>query len=126
MDADAKKMILIVEDEHETADLYTEMLKASGYGVMKAADTHTAMGMLGKDQPDLVLLDIMMPDISGLEVVGFIRRDPKLEHIPVIIVSARTLPKDIQAGLDAGAKIYLTKPVSFLELKKAVETVLAP
>jgi DNA-binding response OmpR family regulator len=126
MNAEAMKTILIVEDEHETADLYSEMLQVSGFRVLKAADTHTAMGMLDKEPPDVVLLDIMMPDISGLEVVGYIRREPKLEHIPVIIVSARTLPKDIQTGLDAGAKIYLTKPVSFLELKKAVETVLAP
>jgi DNA-binding response OmpR family regulator len=125
MNTEIKRTILVVEDEHDTAELYTEMLQASGFLVVKAPDTKSAIGLLDREPPDAILLDIMMPDISGLEVAGYIRREPKLAHIPVIIVSARTLPKDIQTGLDAGARLYLTKPVSFLELKKAVEAVLS-
>jgi len=125
MNTESMRTILVVEDEHDTAELYGEMLQASGFRVVKAPDTKTAIGLLDREPPDAILLDIMMPDISGLEVAGYIRREPKLAHIPVIIVSARTLPKDIQTGLDAGARLYLTKPVSFLELKKAVEAVLS-
>jgi CheY-like chemotaxis protein len=63
----------------------------------------------------------MMPDVSGLEVLRYIHRDPRLSHIPVIIVSAKGLPSDIKTGLDAGASFYLTKPVSFADLKRALE-----
>jgi DNA-binding response OmpR family regulator len=66
----------------------------------------------------------MMPDLSGLEVLRFIRRDPRLEQIPVIVVSAKSLPSDIKDGLDAGANVYLTKPVAFQDLNAAVREVL--
>jgi CheY-like chemotaxis protein len=66
----------------------------------------------------------MMPDISGLEVLRYIRRDPRLQHIPVIIISAKNLPSDIKAGMDAGATLYLTKPIGYQELKSAIEKVL--
>jgi CheY-like chemotaxis protein len=63
----------------------------------------------------------MMPDISGLEVLQYMKAEPKLSDIPVIIVSAKTLPADIDEGLNAGASVYLTKPVSFSDLKKAID-----
>jgi CheY-like chemotaxis protein len=63
----------------------------------------------------------MMPDLSGLEVLRFLRRDPDLQRIPVIVVSAKSLPSDIRNGLEAGATEYLTKPVAYLDLKEAVE-----
>jgi CheY-like chemotaxis protein len=66
----------------------------------------------------------MMPDISGLEVLRYMRREPDLYSIPVIIVSAKSMPGDIKIGLEAGASMYLTKPVGFLDLKQAVEQVL--
>jgi len=67
---------------------------------------------------------VMMPDVSGLEVLRFMRREPELAEIPVIVVSAKSLPSDIKTGLDAGASLYLTKPVGFLDLKEAVDRVL--
>ena len=72
----------------------------------------------------MVILDIMMPDISGLEVLRFMRREPQLKSIPVIVVSARSMPSDIKEGLEAGATVYLTKPVGYLDLKKAVDQVI--
>ncbi|MFL7868169.1 MAG: PleD family two-component system response regulator, partial [Anaerolineales bacterium] len=69
-------------------------------------------------------LDIMMPDVSGLEVLRFMRREPQLANTPVIVVSARSMPSDIKEGLEAGATLYLTKPVGYLDLKKAVDEVM--
>ena len=66
----------------------------------------------------------MMPDISGLEVARYMRREPALVNIPVILVSVKSMPSDIRTGLEAGASIYLTKPVEYRHLKEAVEKVL--
>ena len=82
------------------------------------------MSMIDAEKPAAVILDIMMPDISGLEVLRYIQHQPGLAGIPVIVVSAKSLPADIKTGLEAGASIYLTKPVDYLDLKRAVEKVL--
>jgi two-component system chemotaxis response regulator CheY len=76
------------------------------------------------ERPDVVLLDIMMPDISGLDILRQMRADPQLTNIPVVLVSAKGMPADIKNGMEAGASTYLTKPVGFLELKEAVERAL--
>ena len=75
-------------------------------------------------RPSVVILDIMMPDVSGLEVLRFMQREPQLKDIPVIVVSARSMPSAIREGLEAGATLYLTKPVGYLDLKKAVDQVM--
>jgi two-component system, chemotaxis family, response regulator PixH len=123
MPLDLKK-ILVVEDEPDTAEMFSEMLRMRGYRVYKAYGSASAMRQLMLDKPDAVMLDIMMPDISGLEVLRFMRRDPALDEIPVIVVSAKGLLSDIKIGMDAGATVYLTKPVAFSELIRAVESVI--
>jgi len=80
--------------------------------------------MMTADKPDVVLLDIMMPEISGLDILRQMRRDPNLANIPVIMVTAKSMPADIKNGMEAGASTYLTKPVGFMELKEAVERIL--
>jgi DNA-binding response OmpR family regulator len=101
--------------------MFAEMMRLSGYQVIKSYGGRPAIALISQTKPDAVVLDLMMPDLSGLEVMGYMRRDPRLANIPVIIVSARSLPADIKHGMDAGAWIYLTKPVSFMDLKAAVE-----
>ena len=118
--ADSPKRIVIVEDEPDTAEMFAEMMRLSGYTVFKSYGGTPAISLISHEKPDAVVLDIMMPDLSGLEVVRFLRRDPRLSHIPVIIVSAKGLPSDIKDGLDAGASVYLTKPVAFQDLNAAV------
>ncbi len=113
--------IVVVEDEPDTAEMFAEMMRLSGYLVIKAYGSKSAMSIVTQEKPDAVVLDVMMPDISGLEVLRFMRQDASLKEVPVIMVSAKSLPSDIRTGLDAGASIYLTKPVAYLELKKAVE-----
>ena len=121
---DQTRTVMVVEDEPDAAELFAEMMRVSGFQVTKLSSSAPAIAALASERPDLVILDIMMPDVSGLEVLRFMRRDPDLAVIPVIVVSAKSMPLDIKTGMDAGASIYLTKPVGFLDLKKAVERVM--
>jgi DNA-binding response OmpR family regulator len=117
----AQKTVMIIEDETDAAEMFAEMMRVNGFRVIKMFSSGPAISLIAQEKPDLIILDVMMPDISGLEVVRYMRRDPNLEKIPVIIVSAKSMPNDIKTGLEAGASLYLTKPVGFLELKQAVE-----
>lgn len=116
----AQHTILIVEDEPDTAEMFAEMMRLTGFRVIKTYGGAAAMKLLGQEHPNAMVLDLMMPDISGLDVLRYIRRDPGLMKIPVIVVSAKSLPSDIQGVLEAGAATYLTKPVSFSDLRQAV------
>ena len=116
--------IVIVEDEPDAANLFEEMLRIDQYEVIKTHSGGGALAVLQTERPDAVLLDIMMPDISGIDVLRFMRREPSLMHIPVVIVSAKALPSDIRTGMEAGATAYLTKPVGLDELRQTVRDVL--
>ena len=118
------KTVLIVEDEADAAELFAEMMRVSGFRVLKTASSAPALSMMTEERPDIVLLDIMMPEVSGLDILRQMRRDQALANIPVVVVSAKSMPADIRNGLEAGASTYLTKPVGFLELKEAVERAL--
>jgi DNA-binding response OmpR family regulator len=120
MGSDYRK-IVIIEDEPDTAEMFAEMMRISGYEVVKFFGGSSAVAQIAEQKPSAVVLDLMMPDVSGLEVLQYMKAEPKLSDIPVIIVSAKTLPKDIDEGLNAGASVYLTKPVSFSDLKKAID-----
>ena len=117
----APKTIVIVEDEPDTAEMFAEMMRMSGYEIVKAYSGGSAIALIAKEKPSAVVLDVMMPDLSGLDVLHFIRNYPEVAKTPVVVVSAKTLPSDIKKGLDAGASVYLTKPVAYLDLKEAVE-----
>lgn len=119
-----EKTVLIVEDEVDAAELFAEMMRVSGFRVRKTSSSAPALSMMAEERPDIVLLDIMMPGISGLEILRQMRQDPTLANIPVVVVSAKSMPADIRNGMEAGASTYLTKPVGFLELKEAVERAL--
>jgi CheY-like chemotaxis protein len=118
-----RKTILIVEDEPDTAEMLSEMMHLCGCQVVHTCRGHSSLEMILTTKPDALLLDVMLPDLSGLEVLRHIRRDPRLEQIPVILVSGNCHPSDIQEGMMAGASAYLTKPVSFWELKEALDGV---
>ena len=118
------KKIIIVEDQPDIADLLEEMLRLDQYQVIKIHSGTGALSMIPAENPDVVLLDIMMPDVSGLEVLRFMHREPGLQHIPVVIVSAKTLPEDIRTGFEEGATAYLTKPVDMDKLRETVAGVI--
>ncbi len=119
-----QKTVMIIEDETDAAELFAEMMRVNGFRVIKMFSSAPAIPIIVQEKPDLILLDIMMPDISGLEVLRYMRREPELAHIPVIVVSAKSMPSDIKNGIEAGASMYLTKPVGFQDLKQAVEKVI--
>src|SRR6185503_944012 len=119
-----KQTVLIIEDEEDAAELFAEMMRVSGFQVRKTSTSTPALSMMTAEKPDVVILDIMMPEISGLDILRQMRRDPALANIPVVVVSATTMPVNIKNGMEAGASIYLTKPVGFHELKEAVVRVL--
>ncbi|HUH96639.1 MAG TPA: response regulator [Anaerolineales bacterium] len=123
MDADPKT-VMIVEDEPEAAELFAEMMRVSGFQVIKASSSTLAMSLIAERNPDVIILDIMMPDVSGIEILHYMQRESTLAKIPVVVVSAKSMPSDVAEGLKAGAAAYLTKPVGFAELKNAVERAL--
>jgi CheY-like chemotaxis protein len=115
------KTVLIIEDQEDAAELFAEMMRVSGFRVLKTTNSAPALSMMMADKPDVVILDIMMPETSGLDILRLMRRDPELADVPVVVVSAKSMPADIKNGMEAGASTYLSKPVGFLELKEAVE-----
>jgi CheY-like chemotaxis protein len=119
-----EKTVLIIEDEADAAELFAEMMRVSGFRVLKTSSSTPALNLIATEKPDLIILDIMMPDVSGLDILRQVRQDSELAHIPVVVVSAKSMPADIKTGMEAGASTYLTKPVGFLELKEAVERAL--
>jgi CheY-like chemotaxis protein len=118
---DSPKTVLIVEDEEDAAELFAEMMRVSGFQVLKTSRSAPAITIMVENKPDVVILDIMMPEISGLDILQQMRSHPELGRIPVVVVSAKSMPADIKNGMEAGASVYLTKPVGFLDLKEAVE-----
>jgi DNA-binding response OmpR family regulator len=116
-----QKTVMIIEDEPDAAELFAEMMRVNDFRVLKISGSTPAISALSKEKPDIVILDVMMPDVSGLEVVRYMRREPALRSIPVIVVSAKSMPSDVKNGLEAGASMYLTKPVGYLDLKEAVD-----
>ena len=119
-----EKTVLIIEDEADAAELFAEMMRVSGFRVLKTASSTPALSLIATEKPDLIILDIMMPEVSGLDILRQMRQDSALAAIPVVVVSAKSMPADIRIGMEAGASTYLTKPVGFLELKEAVEQAL--
>jgi class 3 adenylate cyclase/CheY-like chemotaxis protein len=116
--------ILIVDDNPMNVDIFRTRLATHGYQILTATDGEEALQVARQRQPDLILLDIMMPKVDGLEVCRRLRSDPELPFIPIIIVTSKGDTKDIVAGLDAGADEYLTKPVDQGALVARVKSML--
>ena len=118
------KTVVVIEDEPDAAEMFGEMMRVSGFRVVKSYSSGPAIEIIQREKPDIVILDVMMPDISGIEILQIMRARADMEKIPVIVVSAKSMPSDVKTGLEAGASVYLTKPVGFRDLKQAVENIL--
>ncbi|HMU72136.1 MAG TPA: response regulator [Ferruginibacter sp.] len=117
----AAQKVLIVDDDPYILMSLEFLMKKNGYDVMIARNGTEALDLLGRQLPELVLLDIMMPDVDGYEICRHIKKTEKLKHIHVAFMSAKTKEADIQKGYDLGASLYITKPFSTRELIKQVK-----
>ena len=120
----SRKRILIVEDERDMADLVAARLRKEGYQVDAAYDGAAGLDALRAQPPDLVLLDIMMPVLSGTDVLAEVRRDARTASVPVIMMTARGQEADVVAGLRQGADDYVVKPFRMAVLIARVAAVL--
>ena len=119
------KKILVVDDEDDILHFLEMVLREKGYQVTTASGGHEALTRAQIDKPDLVLLDIMMPQMDGWEVLKLLRVDDDTRGIPVAMLSARTEAKDRVQGLQEGAIDYICKPFSLQELLGKIEAIFA-
>jgi two-component system alkaline phosphatase synthesis response regulator PhoP len=117
--------ILIAEDEREILDLLTFSLRFANFEVVTAINGEEAVIMAHQEIPDLILMDVRMPRMTGYEACLQIKADPDLKEIPIIFLSAKGQVSEIQAGIQAGAVEYLLKPFSPDELTARIQTTLA-
>jgi two-component system phosphate regulon response regulator PhoB len=119
-----EKRILVVEDERAIREMVVFTLKRAGFAVNEAEDASAARRALVDHSPDLVLLDWMLPDLSGLELARALRRDQATRELPIIMLTARAAEDDKVMGLESGADDYLTKPFSARELVARIQALL--
>jgi two-component system phosphate regulon response regulator PhoB len=117
--------VLVVDDEQDAVDLVAFNLTQAGFQVVTATDGVEALDEARKHQPDLVVLDVMMPELDGLEVCKLLRRDSPTEGIPILMLTAKAAEVDRILGLELGADDYVTKPFSPRELVLRVRKLLA-
>ncbi|MCB1282543.1 MAG: response regulator [Salinibacterium sp.] len=117
-------LILAVEDEPELLELLEFNLKKAGYRVLTATSGRRALDLAQQHSPDLILLDLMIPELSGTEVAGRLRSNPKTQSIPIVMVTAKAEEVDEIVGLTVGADDYVTKPYSMKVLLARMEDVL--
>jgi DNA-binding response OmpR family regulator len=118
-----RKKILVVDDEDDILQFLELVLREKGYDVVTAPGGHEALTKAQVERPDLVLLDIMMPQMDGWEVLKLLRVDEDTAAIPVAMLSARTEAKDRVQGLQEGAIDYICKPFSLQDLLGKIETI---
>lgn len=116
--------ILIAEDERDIRDLITFTLQFAGYEVVAASNGEEALSMARQETPDLILMDVRMPRMTGYEACAAMKSDPKLKDVPVIFLSAKGQDSEIQVGLQAGAAEYLLKPFAPDQLTQRIQAVL--
>ncbi len=116
--------ILIVDDNAANLDILETRLAAHGYDIITASDGAEGLALAMERKPDLILLDIMMPKMDGIEVCRRLKSEPSLPFIPIILVTAKAEAEDVVAGLEAGGDEYLTKPVDQKSLVARVKSML--
>jgi DNA-binding response OmpR family regulator len=120
-----KKNILVVDDEIGALTLIGIMLERGGFSVMKAKDADTALATLDQNEPDLIILDVMMPGTNGIDLCKIIRKRQDTHSTPVLILSARGDADSVMQGMEAGANDYLPKPILHHDLVAKVRAILA-
>ncbi len=122
--SDTRQKILIVDDEMATLLPLKRSLESEGYIVIEACDGYEAIKKSKSEMPELIILDLMMPGMDGIEVCNQLKKDALTEKIPVIMLTARDEVRDKVEGLETGADDYVTKPFNLNELKARIKSVL--
>jgi two-component system, OmpR family, phosphate regulon response regulator PhoB len=120
----SEKRVLVVEDEEAIRDLLRFRLSRAGYAVVPAATGAEARAAIADHQPDVIIMDWMLPDVSGLELTRQLKREPSTREIPIIMVTARAQEDDRVTGLEGGADDYVVKPFSPRELLARIKAVI--
>jgi two-component system cell cycle response regulator DivK len=114
------KTILIVEDNELNMKLFNDLLEANGFRTVQTRNGIEAVALARQHRPDLILMDIQLPEVSGLEVTKWLKEDPDLKHIPVVAITAFAMKGDEERIREGGCEAYLSKPIS---VAKFLETV---
>ena len=119
-----KKRILIVEDEESLLKLESILFTSKGYSVTGVRDGKSALEAIARERPDLVVLDIMLPDLDGFEICRSIKENPETRSLPVIMLTAKKSSLDLERGRLAGADSYITKPFKSVKVLEVIEGLL--
>ena len=119
-----RPVVLVADDDDDIRDLVAFRLDRAGYEVLRAGDGQQALDLAREHHPDLAVLDVMMPKLTGYDVTRELRADKETSRIPVILLTARVQEADVARGFEAGADDYVKKPFSPQELKARVQAVL--
>jgi two-component system, cell cycle response regulator DivK len=115
-----QKSILIVEDNELNMKLFNDLLEAHGYKTLQTRNGKEAIELTRLHKPDLILMDIQLPEVSGLQVTQWIKQDEELRHIPVIAITAFAMKGDEERILAGGCEAYMSKPISILKFLETV------
>ena len=118
------KKVLIVEDNELNMKLFHDLLEAQGYETLETREGLAALSLAREHKPDLILMDIQLPEISGLEVTKWLKEDDELSHIPVVAVTAFAMKGDEERIRQGGCEAYLSKPISVAKFIATVKTYL--
>lgn len=121
---DRRDCVLIIEDNPLNMKLFRDLLRAQGYQVLEATDGLAGLELARAESPDLILLDIHLPDVSGLEVAVRLKADPRTRDIPILVITASLLPEAEQSALSSGCDAFMRKPIAISEFRATVASLL--
>ncbi|MFD2207788.1 response regulator [Kiloniella antarctica] len=121
MKANSEKTVLVVEDNELNMKLFHDLLEAQGYNILQSKDGMEALSIARTHKPDLILMDIQLPEVSGLEVTKWLKEDDNLRAIPVIAVTAFAMKGDEEKIREGGCEAYIPKPISVTKFLETVE-----
>ncbi|MSP68558.1 MAG: response regulator [Alphaproteobacteria bacterium] len=118
------KTVLIVEDNDLNLKLFRDLLMAHGYQSIQARDGSTVVAMVRQHMPDLIIMDIQLPGVSGLEITRQLKRDPELRMVPIVAITAFAMKGDEEKILEGGCEAYMAKPISVTKFMETVRSFL--
>jgi two-component system cell cycle response regulator DivK len=122
----SKKRILVIEDNHDNYELVRFLLEQAGYEILGAFDGLSGVKIAQEEKPDLILLDLAIPELDGWEVAKQVRANPETQTTPIVALTARTMPDELQRALDAGCNGYISKPIDVVSFPGKIEGYLEP